>query len=475
MRIVKSYDLFDTIIGRKLFNNIDFFNKCMVLNKLEDFTNIRINSEQKCKNVNNFYNIFNIYKFIQEHYNLSYQETMMYINLEIQTEIDNIYPIYTNINKLDSNSIIFTDHYYNSEQIKRFLSKFNIIHIPIYTSNEVNALKSDGSIYTYLKKFYKIKSHIGSNYNLDYEIPNNIKIGSINFSKNKLKDNTKQYFKMMEFTCKNIIDHNSWNLQIYYNLPLLLLFCNTILDFCLEKDILDVIFISRNCKSLKIIFDKLKELKNKNINTSELVISFKLLNNTKYVNNILNKLNNNTKYLFVDFVDSFTSYLNNLFEKNKSYYYNLFNNRLTSTNLINTHSFFTNNIKYTKTFELLNLPNIGAPIDYINDQIIYDNIEIEFSENLINIYKEIIDLLITTINLEMNDDIVKNLLPNIIDNMPKIKSIINNLSDYDNINKLYYKTGNNYIKNDYNDPNYINNLDRFGELNPYLKNIKMTN
>jgi hypothetical protein len=199
------------------------------------------------------------------------------------------------------------------------------------------------------------------------------------------------------------------------------------------------------------------------------------LNNDKYINYILNKFNNNTKYLFVDFVDSFTLYLNNLFEKNESHYYNLFNNRLSSTNLINTYSFFTNNIKYTKTFELLNLPNIGAPIDYINGEIIYDNIEIDFSENLINIHKEIIDLLITTINLEMNDDIIKNLLPNIIDNMPKIKSIINNLSDYDNINKLYYKTGNNYIKNDYNDPNYINNLDRFGELNPYLKNIKVSN
>jgi hypothetical protein len=54
MRIINSYDLFDIILGRKINNKIDFFNKCMSNNKLLDFVNVRIISEQKAQ-VDNIY------------------------------------------------------------------------------------------------------------------------------------------------------------------------------------------------------------------------------------------------------------------------------------------------------------------------------------------------------------------------------------------------------------------------------------
>jgi hypothetical protein len=482
MRIVNSYDLFDIILGRKINNQIDFFNKCMIKNKLDDFINIRIISEQKANIENSYYNLFNIYKFIQENYKLSYSETIQFINLEIDTEIDNIYPIYNNINKLNSDSIIVVEHYYNAEQIKKFLSKFNIIDIPIYTSNELNTLKSDGSIYNYLKKFYKIKLHIGSNYSLDYEIPNSLKIKAniyeYNYSsiitsiENKIKYSTKEYFKMIELGCKNIINQNVWNLQLYYNLPILIIFCNKLLDFCKEKELQNVVFISRNCCMLKKIFDMLKD---HSIQTSELVLSFKLLENKNYLKKILNDFNNTTKYVIIDFNDCFTLYLNNFFKiafDNEPYFYNLFNNRLSSINIINSNSLFTNDFESTKIIELLNLPYIGPAIDYnsITNNIIYDTLE--FNENLVNIYLSIINLVINNWDTEIIDDINKNFLSIIIDNLSKIKLIINDLYEYNNLKVIYNTIGDECIKLDYRDPNIINNMDKSGQINPYLKVLK---
>jgi predicted HAD superfamily hydrolase len=489
MKIINSYDLFDIILGRKINNQIDFFNNCMSINKLEDFKNIRIISEQRASLENNCYNLSNIYKFIQEHYKLSFTQTINYLNQEIDAELNNIYPIYNNINKLNSDSIITVEHYYNSEQIKKFLSKFNIINIPIYTSNETNSLKSDGTLYNYLKKFYKIKIHTGSNYNLDYEVPNSLKIKAnyvqYNYHplilniQNKLKDNTKNYFKMIESYCESTNNLNLWNLQLYYNLPLLIYFSNTILNFCKDNQVNNVVFLSRNCYMLKKIFDTIYLCKKDNINdglinTSELVVSFKLFENKKYLKKMLSDFKSDHKYLFIDFNDCFTNYLNNFFKAgygNEPYFYNIFNNRLSSINLINAYSLFTNDFESTKIIELLNLPNNGPPIDFVDNKIIYDNLE--FNINLVDIYMKIVNLLNNTIKTEIINDICENYLCNIIDNLTKIKLIINDLVEYNDLKNIFNINGNNCIKIDYHDKNFVDNIENRGQKNPYLKVIKI--
>jgi hypothetical protein len=482
MKIINSYDLFDIILGRKINNQIDFFTKCMNINTLEDFKNVRIISEQRASLENSYYNLSNIYKFIQEHYKLSFTQTMYYLNQEIDVELNNIYPIYNNINKLNSDSVITVEHYYNSEQIKKFLSKFNIINIPIYTSNETNSLKSNGSLYNHLKKYYKIKSHSGANYNLDFEIPNSLKIKAnyieyiyhplILNIQYKLKDNTKNYFKMIESSCNKVSNQNIWNLQLYYNLPLLIYFSNIIFNFCKDNNVNNVVFLSRNCYMLKKIFDTLN-INEGIINTSELVVSFKLFENKKYLKKMLSDFKSDQKYLFIDFNDCFTNYLNNFFKAgygNEPYFYNIFNNRFSSINFINAHSLFTNDFESTKIIELLNLPNIGPPIDFVDNKIVYDNLE--FNLELVDTYISIVNLLNNTIGIEIVNDICENYLCNIIDNLTKIKLIINDLVEYNDLKNFFNINGDNCIKIDYHDKNFVNNIENKGQLNPHLKVIK---
>jgi hypothetical protein len=74
MKIVDSFDLFDTILGKKNNNQNIIFNRCMELNKLPNFTEIREQAEIKAKEKNKFYNLHHIYKYIQNHYKLNYSK-----------------------------------------------------------------------------------------------------------------------------------------------------------------------------------------------------------------------------------------------------------------------------------------------------------------------------------------------------------------------------------------------------------------
>ena len=145
MKIVNSFDLFDTLIGRKVNNQLEIFKSCEVLNNLLNFSTVRFDAENKAKENNIYYNLLQIYKYIQENYKLSYSQTIKCMNIELNVEYDNVYPIYLNINKLNNESIIIAETYYTAEQIKKLLSKFNIIDVSIYTSNELNASKANGS------------------------------------------------------------------------------------------------------------------------------------------------------------------------------------------------------------------------------------------------------------------------------------------------------------------------------------------
>jgi hypothetical protein len=461
MKIVNSFDLFDTLIGRKINNQDEIFDKCKILNKLDNFVEIRINSEKLAKENNIYYNLLDIYKYIQKHYKLTYSKTIQCLNNEIQIEYDNVYPIYLNINKLNSDSIIIVETYYTSEEIKKLLSKFNVIDIPIYTSSELNVSKSNGSMYEILKKMYKIKMHIGSNYVLDSQVPLSVKINSVHYNykyhpniikiENNLTSYTKDYFKMIESSCNDIYDDHIWNIQLYYNIPILILFSNIILDFAKEKNIKEIIFINRNCKLLKIIFDKINQIKNINITTSELVFSYKIIENKKYLRKIIDQYNKETKYLIIDLHDGFTRIINELFKNVHNiepYFYSIFNNNIATSNLTNIYSLYTNDTSLSRLMEVFNLYNIGEPIDYLMNIIKYN--KFEYTETIPSIYLNVIDQIINTIDDKIINDLNQNFLLDFLQNLVDIKTKIMENSEYKILMDIYSVSNKYFLKNDYN-------------------------
>lgn len=481
MKIVNSFDLFDTLIGRKVNNQLEIFKSCEILNNLLNFSTVRFDAENKAKENNIYYNLLQIYKYIQENYKLSYSQTIKCMNIELGVEYDNVYPIYLNINKLNNDSIIIAETYYTAEQIKKLLSKFNIIDIPIYTSNESNASKSNGSIYEVLKKNYKIKFHTGSNYLLDQQMSASTKISSIHYNykyhpttlqiESKLTSYTKDYFKMIESSCKNIQQEHIWNLQLYYNIPLLILFSNILLDFCKEKGIKEVIFINRNCILFKKIFLKINETKNVDIITSDLVLSYKLLENKKYLQKIIFNYNNQTKYLIIDLHDGFTSFLNETFKtiyNIEPMFYCIFNVNLNQSAYQNCYSLYKNDPSLSRLVELLNLPDIGEPIDYVNNIIKYDNFEYDIV--IPSIYNAIITEVINTLDDRVISDLNQNLLVEFLQNLTNIKSKIKETSEYRSLRAIYISSDQYYLKHDYYiKPKVVAKRNIDGQINQAVK------
>jgi hypothetical protein len=463
MKIVNSYDLFDTILGRKINNRIEFFNNCMKNNFLNDFISVRIIAEEKAKDENPYYNLLNIYKHIQNHYKLNYSKTIQVLNLELALEIHNIYPIYFNVNKLDSDSIIIVDSYYTSEQIKQFMSKFNIIDIPIYTSNEVAALKSNGTMYTYLKKLYKIKNHTGSDLISDYENPINSKIKATHYEykynqmilylNNKISSHTKNFLKMIECLCKDQETEHIWNVQLYNNIPLLILFANILKEFCKEKNIQEIIFVNRSAILIKNIFEKINQFKPVNVKVSELTVSYKLFNNKKYLKHILNDYNDITKYLIVDIHDGFIHIINDFFKTSYNldpYYYSIFSSKemskLMSTDKYN-YSLYSDEPDISRLVELFNLIDIGYPNDFVNNIIKFSKFEYK---NLIpTIFNDLINEVIKNLDNEVINDLNQNILVEILDNFKQLKTKIDNNIEYQDLCDIYKTSKKYYLKKDY--------------------------
>jgi len=493
MKIVDSFDLFDTILGKKINDQTALFNKCMVLNKLPNFTEIRIDSELKAKERNKFYNLHHIYKYIQNHYKLNYSKLINCITIELTTEAENLYPIYTNINKLTDDSILIIETYFTSEQIKKFLSLFNIINIPIYISSELGMSKSDGTIYNYLKKDYKIKLHTGSNYTDDYEIPKKYKIPSIHYTldmnqnilklQNKLTVETKNYIKMIENSCKNLDNEILWNIQLYYNIPILILFSHILKNYCKDNEINEIIFINRNCIYLKRMFDIVNEstslpestiLKEStdlpyNLKVTELSISNKLFENKKYLKYLLSKFNKTTKYLIVDVHHGSKRLLSNFFRISyeiKPSFYFIFGDADQNEGI---NSLYSGDPSLSKLIELLNLPNIGAPIDYANNIIVND--KLEYTNTIPTIYNEVITLIEKTINNKVIDDYHQHFIDDYLTNLNSLKAKINESSEYSSIKSIYDQSNTYYLKEDYRLGLPPEEVIIRSILNPAIKNL----
>lgn len=487
MKIVDSFDLFDTILGKKINDQTALFNKCMELNKLPNFTEIRIDSELKAKEKNKFYNLHHIYKYIQNHYKLNYSKLINCITIELTTEAENLYPIYTNINKLTNDSILIVETYFTSEQIKKFLSLFDIIDLPIYISSELGMSKSDGTIYNYLKKDYKIKLHTGSNYTDDYEIPKKYKIPSIHYTldmnqnilklQNKMSIETKNYIKMIENSCKNLDSEILWNMQLYYNIPILILFSHILINYCKDNEINEIIFINRNCIYLKRIFDIVNKSTSVQESTdlpyslkvTELSISNKLFENKKYLKYLLSKFNKTTKYLIVDLHHGSKRLLSNFFRISyeiKPSFYFIFGDADQNEGI---NSLYSGDPLLSKLIELLNLPNIGAPMDYTNNIIIND--KLEYTDIIPTIYNEVINLIEKTINNKIIDDYHQHFIDDYLSNLNSLKAKINESSEYSSLKTIYNQSNTYYLKEDYRLGLPPEEVIIRSILNPAIKNL----
>lgn len=296
-KILHSFDIFDTLITRNCIDSNGIFlimenilkssntYSCFPSLLKDNFYIIRKESEKFAReNEKILHNkkeitFDDIYKIIQNNYNLSDVQTASLKSLEINIEQKNLAGINENICKVKKciqkgeYVILISDMYFSENILKQFLVNLDPIftNIKIYTSADCNLSKRKG-LYKHIHNDYPMIEkwfHIGDNFFSDIFAAKINDINAIhykhqktfNYEKyvlNKEKNNYK--FKLI-YGCSKKLCMNNKNTKYQFGCsfagPLLYNYTKWILQQCVSNNIKNIYFVSRDGYIIKKIADLL--------------------------------------------------------------------------------------------------------------------------------------------------------------------------------------------------------------------------
>lgn len=161
--MVVSLDVFDTALLRTVYLPTDIF-KLVEQDVCRDFYTKRKEAENKAREKNMFYTIYDIYKFLPD----------FDPEIEIKTELNNCKanPKILELYKQNPENYVFiSDMYLPSKVIKKMLEKIGYENPRVFVSCEMKAIKFDGSLFRKVQDILgkRIQKHYGDNYNVDIE------------------------------------------------------------------------------------------------------------------------------------------------------------------------------------------------------------------------------------------------------------------------------------------------------------------
>jgi len=178
-----SFDIFDTLVGRKVSIASDIFSivgeKILDENDAKDFRELRIKAEKiaRSHSSNNETNLQSIYEYM-ERFDESTKQKLM--KEEIYQEYINCYGITDSVDFLNEmlkhgkKCILISDMYLSKSDISNILQKCEVTGIcsnDIFVSNECGCNKVNGALFEYVLDCLNISSksiiHIGDSINAD--------------------------------------------------------------------------------------------------------------------------------------------------------------------------------------------------------------------------------------------------------------------------------------------------------------------
>lgn len=206
---VISFDIFDTLISRNIYNPDDIFLIVGQKLNIDNFLEKRKKAENEARNsLKKDVNLDEIYKYYNKLYN---EDTKKIQSTEEELELLFCFPrmemqeVINDLYKKEKTIILTSDMYLKKETIEKMLKKcgYNKFDI-IYLSNEKNARKDTKEIWKTILHDYPNKKiiHIGDNYNSDYKYPRECGIKTIKiesgkelFQRLEMSNNINEYLK----------------------------------------------------------------------------------------------------------------------------------------------------------------------------------------------------------------------------------------------------------------------------------------
>ena len=265
-RVANSFDIFDTILARKVLRPSDIFSIIEEKFPFPNFRHYRSTAEGYSNGI-----FDTIYERIESMFGVSKEICDKLKEYEIETEIKNSYLITTNYNRIKDGDMLVSDMYLSHNTIIRILQAhgFNKIVYLFVTPGG----KSSGQIWPMLKEHFDIKLHLGDNEHSDVNMARAaginaeytgihaptqvellfIKAGTTDKRFNELA------FLLREFRHKNPYDINTNEYQLYndqaeFNIPLLILVSHELFKLLNNENRNTLLLLTRDGCLLKHIF-----------------------------------------------------------------------------------------------------------------------------------------------------------------------------------------------------------------------------
>ena len=253
----KSWDVFDTLIGRKCYYPRDIFKLVSLKSGIKNFEEIRV----KCESVT-LSNYDDIYKEMEKYYPLDIVNNLKI--MEYEMELENVFPIIENIERVKDGDILVSDNYYSKDKILNLLKKAGLNKkVELYVTYDG---KHKGYIWENIKQNHKIMIHTGDNMHSDIKSSSQYGIQGVYFETkyneienmiSSIHPQLAKYSRMLRLRnpCYNKdVSNKLWILQSNYNIPILLMSCKYLNDYCIKYGYKKLLFCTRDCSFLIKIF-----------------------------------------------------------------------------------------------------------------------------------------------------------------------------------------------------------------------------
>jgi hypothetical protein len=256
-KIVRSWDVFDTLISRKCIHPHGIFD-LMGVTLGAGFTSARVNAEIAARASNKEISLADIYDRLQTANGWGAEERQRALDSEIRTEYENVIPITENLSRVRDGDIVVSDMYLHHEVIEGLLRTAGLNkRVTIFVSNNG---KADGSMWKRLRRDFYILKHTGDNPHSDFLRPlrHGILASITEVSAETPWErvlrcngapNLSSYVREMRLRTfhKNLGSGDIQKSQIEANFPLLLLSSAALIQWCSEKKISRALMSSRDC------------------------------------------------------------------------------------------------------------------------------------------------------------------------------------------------------------------------------------
>ncbi len=256
-RLVRSWDVFDTLIARKCGHPYAIFD-LMGAALGDGFKAARVRAESAARASSQEISLRDIYDKLQISIGWSAEERQRALDLEVRLEFENVIPITENLSRVSDGDIVVSDMYLPHEIIMGMLHAAGLSkEVTLFVSNNG---KADGSMWRRLNKQFRIRKHTGDNLRSDllrplrHFIPTVLTEASTETPwEQMLRFNgapaLSAYVREMRLQTfhEETASRTLQRAQIEANFPLLLLASAALIQWCKERGISRALMCSRDC------------------------------------------------------------------------------------------------------------------------------------------------------------------------------------------------------------------------------------